>query len=69
MRNLYLFFAALLLLIPGMRNTALAVQLTGIYTINPGATATTTNFQNIRSAVRVQLHVLMEALPTQVRWV
>jgi parallel beta-helix repeat protein len=34
-----------------MRNTALAVQLTGIYTINPGATATTTNFQNIRSAV------------------
>ncbi|MDZ4667121.1 MAG: right-handed parallel beta-helix repeat-containing protein [bacterium] len=50
MKNNLLLFNFCLLLFIGSIGQMKAVQLNGTYTINPGATASTTNFQNIRSA-------------------
>jgi len=47
------FFTKLgfVLMLFALSKAAIAVQLSGTYTINPSVTASTTNFQNIRSAV------------------
>lgn len=49
MKHIYSWFFILLMLV--FANVVEAVQLSGTYTINPASPATTTNFQNIRSAV------------------